>query len=175
VPLQHGDDAMLARMKRGGSAGSYLRLLERLRAAMPEIAVRTTFLVGFPGESDESFASLVRFVREARFDRVGVFTYSPEEGTPGFSMEEAVPKKLARERRAALMEAQQPLSLEKNRELLGREITVLRESERAGRTWRDAPEIDGLVRLEGATGEPGTFVRARVREALPYDVIAEAI
>ena len=176
IPLQHGADTMLKRMKRGGSVASYHRILERLRGAMPDIAIRTTFLVGFPGETDEEFGQLKSFVEEAKFDRVGVFAYSPEEGTPGHDMTPVVPKKVARERRAQLMEAQQPISLARNLELVGREIAVLMEAGGKGRSWRDAPEIDGIVRVTGAEGSlPGSWVRARVVEALPYDVIAEAI
>jgi ribosomal protein S12 methylthiotransferase len=176
VPLQHGSDAMLRRMKRGGSVASYHRLLERLRSAMPDIAVRTTFLVGFPGETDAEFDQLMAFLTEARFDRVGVFTYSPEDGTPGYEMKPVVPKKLARARRAALMEAQQPISLSCNRELLGREVDVLMESATQGRTWRDAPEIDGVAQVRGTDSiAPGRWVRARIVEALPYDVIAQAM
>ncbi len=176
VPLQHGSDTMLKRMKRGGSAASYHRLLARLRSAMPDIAVRTTFLVGFPGETDDEFDALTKFVTEARFDRLGVFTYSPEEGTPGFDMTPVVSKKLARERRASLMETQQPLSLQRNRELVGREIDVLMERSGVGRTWRDAPEIDGAAQVRGAeSAAPGSWVRAKIVEAQPYDVIAQAM
>ncbi|MGC4045982.1 MAG: 30S ribosomal protein S12 methylthiotransferase RimO [Armatimonas sp.] len=176
IPLQHGSDSMLRRMKRGGSVASYHRLLARLRTAMPDIAVRTTFLVGFPGETDAEFAELESFVSEAQFDRVGVFTYSPEEGTPGYDMTPVVSKKLARERRAALMETQQPISLARNRELVGRSIAVLMEGEGRGRTWRDAPEIDGIAQVRGAdTATPGSWAQARVVEALPYDIVAEAM
>ncbi len=177
VPLQHGDDAMLARMKRGGSVASYKRLCERLRNAMPDIALRTTFLVGFPGEDDAAFANLLEFVKEAHFDRLGVFEYSPEEGTPGFEMTPVVPQRIAARRRRALMAAQQPLSLAKNEALVGREMDVLVEGRRGadliGRSYRDAPEIDGsvIVRGEGTdSAAPGEWVRVRITEAQPYDV-----
>lgn len=176
VPLQHGDDGMLRRMKRGGSVASYLRLFERLRAAIPDIAIRTTFLVGFPGEDDAAFENLLRFVGEARFDRLGVFEYSPEEDTPGFAMEPRVPKRIARERRRAVMAAQQPIALARNAALVGREIDVLVEGQRedtlVGRSWRDAPEIDGSVFVSGANDAPGVWLRARVTEARPYDLVA---
>lgn len=179
IPLQHGDDSMLRRMKRGGSVSSYYRLLERLRGAMPDIAVRTTFLVGFPGEDAAAFENLRRFVEEARFDRLGVFEYSPEEGTPGFALHPRVPERIARQRRRALMAAQQPISLACNQALVGREFDVLIEGQRQelllGRSWRDAPEIDGQVLVTGSTAALGTWQRVRVTAAEPYDLIAEAI
>ena len=182
VPLQHGDDGMLKRMKRGGSQASYLRMLDRLRTAMPDIAVRTTFLVGFPGEDDMAFDSLNGFVNAAQFDRLGVFTYSPEEGTPGHEMTPRVPKRIANERRDALMRTQQPISLALNTALVGTECDVLAERYEAdgtliARSWRDAPEIDGTVRVTGTYGgiTPGNFVRVRITDAEPYDVTAVAV
>ncbi len=179
VPLQHGDDGMLKRMKRGGSSSSYLRMLERLRTAMPDIAVRTTFLVGFPGEENCAFENLVRFVQEARFDRLGVFAYSPEEGTPGFDMTPAVPKKIGRQRRDVLMQAQQPISLAQNERWVGTETDVLIEGRAENgtllaRSWRDAPEIDGTVRVVNApdSAKPGDWLRVRVIGAEFYDVTA---
>lgn len=177
IPLQHGDDGMLKRMKRGGSVSSYYRLLERLRTAMPDMVVRTTFLVGFPGEDAAAFESLSRFVREARFDRLGVFEYSPEEGTPGFELRPRVPERIARQRRRALMALQQPISLAANQALVGRELEVLVEGiageVRIARSWRDAPEIDGTVQVSGSQAQPGDWVRVRVTRAEPYDVFAE--
>ncbi len=183
IPLQHGDDAMLKRMKRGGSQASYLRLFERLRTAMPDIAIRTTFLVGFPGEDDDAFASLSRFVAESRFDRVGVFEYSPEDGTPGFDMEPRVPKAISARRRRALMAQQQPISLEINRALVGRTFPVLAEARRGddliARSWRDAPEIDGSVIIRGGASAlvaaPGDWLDVRVTAAEPYDLTAEPV
>ena len=183
IPLQHGDDGMLKRMKRGGSVSSYYRLLERLRGAMPDIAVRTTFLVGFPGEDAAAFAQLSAFVKEARFDRLGVFEYSPEEGTPGFELRPRVPERIARQRRRALMALQQPISLAANQALVGRELEVLVEGREGdaliARSWRDAPEIDGTVRVVGAQksggaqAELGSWLRVRITEAQPYDLYAE--
>lgn len=176
VPLQHGDDDMLKRMKRGGSVASYSRLFERLRAAMPDIAIRTTFLVGFPGEDDTSFANLRRFVEESRFDRLGVFEYSPEEGTPGFEMTPRVSKKAAVSRRRTLMAVQQPVSLAINERLVGRELDVLIEGRKGddliARSYRDAPEIDGSVLVRGGDAVPGEWMSVRVIEALPYDLVA---
>jgi ribosomal protein S12 methylthiotransferase len=177
IPLQHGDDGMLKRMKRGGSVSSYYRLLERLRSAMPDIAVRTTFLVGFPGEDAAAYAQLSRFVQEARFDRLGVFEYSPEEGTPGFELRPRVPERIARQRRRGLMALQQPISLAANQALVGKEFEVLVEGREGdaliARSWRDAPEIDGTVRVVGAQAELGSWLRVRITEAQPYDLYAK--
>jgi ribosomal protein S12 methylthiotransferase len=183
IPLQHGDDGMLKRMKRGGSVTSYLRLFDRLRSAMPDITIRTTFLVGFPGEDDTAFLNLKSFVEQARFDRLGVFTYSPEEGTPGYDMTPRVPQKLAETRRRELMALQQPISLACNQQWVGREMSVVVEGRRGEnlvtRSWRDAPEIDGTVIVK-ATGNrnndesiaPGTWLTVRITEARPYDLVA---
>lgn len=178
VPLQHGDDAMLKRMKRGGSVSSYLRLFERLRAAMPDIAVRTTFLVGFPGEDGAAFKNLIAFVNEAHFDRLGVFTYSPEEGTPGFDLKPRVGRRIADQRKNALMATQQPIALAKNQALVGRELDVVIEGRReaqtlVARSYRDAPDIDGLVLVKNApAAAPGDWLRVRVTEAQTYDLVA---
>ncbi len=180
MPLQHGDDAMLKAMKRGGSVEQYKRLFGRMREALPDLALRTTFLVGFPGETDAQFENLLDFVREMRFDRVGVFTYSAEEDTPAFDLPDAVPARVMRQRRDALMAAQQPLSLANNQKWLGRTLDVLIESRRGaegrtdavGRSFRDAPEIDGTVMVRGCDAAPGTTVPARVTEAEPYDLYA---
>jgi len=180
MPLQHGDDTMLKAMKRGGSVEQYKRLFGRMREALPDLALRTTFLVGFPGETDAQFENLLDFVREMRFDRVGVFTYSAEEDTPAFDLPDAVPARVMRQRRDALMAAQQPLSLANNQKWLGRTLDVLIESRRGaegrtdavGRSFRDAPEIDGTVMVRGCDAAPGTTVPARVTEAEPYDLYA---
>ncbi|MFY7952241.1 MAG: MiaB/RimO family radical SAM methylthiotransferase, partial [Armatimonadaceae bacterium] len=178
VPLQHGDDAMLTRMKRGGSVSSYLRLMDRLRCAMPDIAVRTTFLVGFPGEDDASFRNLCDFVGDARFDRLGVFEYSPEEGTPGFGMKPTVPKRVAARRRRELMELQQGIADRAQRDWVGRQIDVLVEkadsSGFVGRSYRDAPEIDGVVRFSGEGYLPGSWATVRIEESGPYDLAGTA-
>jgi ribosomal protein S12 methylthiotransferase len=145
---------------------------------MPDIAIRTTFLVGFPGEDDAAFENLCRFVEEARFDRLGAFEYSPEEGTPGFDMGPRVPRKVAAARRNRLMALQQPISLAVNEALVGREMDVLVEGRRGeealvARSWRDAPEIDGVVLVQGgAEAAPGEWLRVRVTEARPYDLVA---
>ncbi len=176
MPLQHGDDQMLKAMKRGGSVEQYKRLFGKMREALPSLTLRTTFLVGFPGETDAHFDNLLEFVTEMRFDRLGVFTYSAEEGTPAFALDDPVPNKMMRARRDALMAAQQSISLQNNQKWLGRELDVLVESRRGsdavGRSFRDAPEIDGTVLVKDCDAAPGTFVSSRVSAAEPYDLEA---
>jgi ribosomal protein S12 methylthiotransferase len=182
MPLQHADDAMLRAMRRPMSYAGYLQLLADFRAAAPDVAIRTTFIVGFPGETKEQFATLERFLEQARFDRVGVFEYSVEEGTPSATLEPKVPSQTKRARREALMRRQQAISLERNQQWVGRELDVLIEGRSpgdptlaVGRSFRDAPEIDGQVFVRACFAPPGSFVRARVLEAQPYDLIAEPI
>ena len=176
MPLQHADDAMLRAMKRERSADALRRLLERVRAAIPGVALRTSFIVGFPGETDAAFAALVDFVREQKFDRVGVFTYSHEENTAAYGLADQVSEGVKRRRRAELMEVAAEISLEKNRGLVGREIEVMVEGAAPGRATRlrartsaQAPEIDGMVLLSGEA-EPGEIVRARIERATTYDL-----
>ena len=176
MPLQHADDAMLRAMKRERSADALRSLLERVRAAIPEVALRTSFIVGFPGETDAAFATLVDFVREQQFDRVGVFTYSREENTAAYDLADQVPEAVKRRRRAELMEVAAEISLDKNRGFIGREIEVMVEGAAPGRatrlrarTWAQAPEIDGMVLLSGEA-EPGEIVRARIERASTYDL-----
>jgi ribosomal protein S12 methylthiotransferase len=176
MPLQHADDAMLRAMKRERSADALRRLLERVRAAIPGVALRTSFIVGFPGETDAAFAALVDFVREQKFDRVGVFTYSREENTAAYGLADQVSEGVKRRRRAELMEVAAEISLEKNRGLVGREIEVMVEGAAPGRATRlrartsaQAPEIDGMVLLSGEA-EPGEIVRARIERATTYDL-----
>jgi len=172
IPLQHGDDRVLAAMNRRGSRSQYLDLVRRLRQACPEIALRTSIIVGFPGEGEEEFENLLSFVEEIRFDRMGAFTYSREDGTPAARLPDRVPKAVARRRYERLMEVARRISLERNRRMIGWEMEVLVESAGTGRSYRDAPEIDGIVRLVGGDSRPGEIVRATVIEAADYDVTA---
>ncbi len=178
IPLQHGDDAILRAMRRERSAAALHRILERIRKRIPGVAIRTSFIVGFPGETEAAFKRLNDFVREEQFDRMGVFTYSREENTAAYDLADQVPESVKRARRAELMETQAEISLKKNRGLIGRELEVLVEGPMAGRATRlrgrtsgQAPEIDGAVFLNGEA-EPGEFVRARVDRALSYDLHA---
>jgi ribosomal protein S12 methylthiotransferase len=179
MPLQHADDGVLRAMRRERSAQALRNLLQRIRGRIPAAALRSSFIVGFPGESEQAFQRLVEFVREHQFDRVGVFTYSREEGTAAYDMAGQVPEREKRRRRAELMRTQADISLSRNRSLVGSEVEVLVEGELPGRATRmrgrtasQAPEIDGMVVLRGIA-EPGQFVRATVRQALTYDLVAE--
>ena len=186
VPLQHCAASVLRRMKRPSNTRMVRDMLATLRDAMPDIAIRTTFIVGYPGETDAEFEELLAFVREEAFDHVGCFTFSPQSESPAAHEPDQVPERLKRLRQGALMEVAQQVSLQRNRALVGREIDVLVESASAargrdvaeglvaGRSYRDAPEVDGLVLLEG-DHSASAFVRAKVTQALPYDVMAAPV
>ncbi|MBX3112517.1 MAG: 30S ribosomal protein S12 methylthiotransferase RimO [Fimbriimonadaceae bacterium] len=173
IPFQHTHPDVLRRMKRPWDGERYLRVIEKVRAAVPDVAVRTTFIVGFPGETEAEFSSLLDFVQEARLDRVGAFTYSREAGTPSADMPGQVPFRVKRERYDRLMRAQSVVALEKNWSWVGRELEVLVDEVKdgwvAGRSFRDAPEIDGWVYAKGSA-RPGSFVRVTVDEAHTHDL-----
>jgi ribosomal protein S12 methylthiotransferase len=174
MPLQHGSVSMLRRMRRPANMTMVRRTLADLREAMPEIALRTSLIVGFPGETEAEFEELLDFVREVQFDHLGVFTFSPQERTPAAVMDGQLSERLKRTRRAAVMKLQQGISLARNRALVGAELDVLIESTdgngtATGRSHRDAPEVDGAVHVRGAA-QPGDIIRARVTEAQPYDL-----
>ncbi len=178
VPLQHAHPRVLRRMRRPADVEGVRRTVERLRTAMPEIAIRTTFLVGYPGESEVEFQALLDFVAEMEFDRVGVFAYSHEEGTPAATLKDDVPPEVKEERRERLMEVQQNISLAKNQALVGRTLDVLIEGQgdglSVGRSYRDAPEIDGLVLVQ-AELPVGEIIPVRFTAALEYDLVAEPV
>ncbi|HEV2859819.1 MAG TPA: 30S ribosomal protein S12 methylthiotransferase RimO [Pyrinomonadaceae bacterium] len=186
MPLQHASQNVLKLMKRGGNRQSLERLIERVRARVPGIAVRTTFITGFPGETEEDFEELRAFVRSVGFDRVGVFTYSDEEGTPAFELPDKVDARTARRRRTQLMKDQSRISLRKNRARVGSVVRVLFEgaSEETDLLWQgraesQAPEIDGCVLIndapEGCAPEPGDFVQVEITEAQEYDLVGRII
>jgi ribosomal protein S12 methylthiotransferase len=179
VPLQHASDPVLRAMKRGTSAERQRRLVERLREAIPELTLRTTFIVGFPGETDADFEALCAFVREARFDRVGIFRYSDEEGTTAFALPGKVPRAVARERYRRLGEIQSAILAEKLAALAGTERQVLVDAAGprglVGRLASQAPEIDGVVFLKGGDASPGDLVRARIAGARGVDLEAEVV
>ena len=184
LPLQHADADLLKAMRRGGSGASHLKLLESLRQGVPEIALRTTFIVGFPGETEARFETLLDFVRAARFDRVGAFVYSEEKGTPAAALPDDVPETVKEERRARLMQVQEEVALERQRALVGRTLPVLVEGPHqesdllvAGRTEGQAPEIDGGVILTDAPRVlfPGEFVEVRIDEAHPHDLVGAVV
>ena len=179
VPLQHIDDRMLKIMRRGHSARVTHELIERLRARVPDLVLRSTFIVGHPGETDEMFEGLCEFLTAAELDRVGVFTYSKEAGTVSAMLPHRVPAAVAAERQARLMELQRGVSHKKNQAMIGRTIEVLVEGESdeselllQGRWYGQAPEIDGSVYLADGTAQPGDLVRARVTDGSDYDLAA---
>ena len=179
VPLQHIDERMLKIMRRGHSARVTHELIERLRARVPDLVLRSTFIVGHPGETDEMFDALCGFVTDAALDRVGVFTYSKEPGTVSAMLPNRVPAAVASERRERLMELQRQVSHAKNQAMIGRTIEVLVEGESdesehllQGRWYGQAPEIDGSVYLADGTAQPGDLVRARVTDGSDYDLAA---
>lgn len=179
IPLQHAHPDILRAMKRPWDGERYLRLFEKLRAVMPDCAIRTTFIVGFPGETDEHFSYLLDWLQIARLDRVGAFTYSRESGTPAHEFPNQVSAKEKRRRYDQLMKVQQRISLDKNRQWIGRTVRVLIEQLAAdewmiGRSFRDAPEIDGVVYLQG-TEMPGEIIEAHVTEASEYDLYARPL
>jgi ribosomal protein S12 methylthiotransferase len=175
VPLQHASDPVLAAMRRGTTAERQQRLVERLRAGIPDLTLRTTFIVGFPGETDADFEALCEFVRAVRFERVGVFRYSDEEGTAAHALAHKVPRRVARERQRALVALLRELQAEQQGALVGREVEVLVDAggrDRArGRLRSQAPEIDGEVWLRGAA-RAGTLVRARIEAVRGADLVA---
>jgi ribosomal protein S12 methylthiotransferase len=177
IPLQHAHPDTLRRMKRPWDGERYLRLLEKVRAAMPEVAIRTTFIVGFPGETDEEFRYLLDFVKDARLDRVGAFVFSREPGTPSHDMPDQVSAKVKQERYDKLMRTQQKISLEVNQGWVGRSLPVLVEDRQSdwwvGRSHRDAPEIDGMVFFQGDAAL-GQTVEVEVTRAEAYDLYGQS-
>jgi ribosomal protein S12 methylthiotransferase len=178
MPLQHISDRMLQSMRRERDGAAIRRLLERIRRRIPSVTVRTAFIVGFPGETEADFAELMAFVQEARFERLGVFRYSKEEGTAAATFGEQVPESVKRARRAALMRAQAEISAAANRNLVGTRQTVLTcgEDDRGrayGRLPTQAPEIDGVVHLHG-TVQTGVLTPVRITASNVYDLRAEA-
>lgn len=177
IPLQHGHPEVLKRMRRPANIEWVYQTIEKLRTAMPGIAIRTTFIVGYPGETDQEFDALLKFIHDLRFDRVGAFTYSHEIGTPSGSLPGQVPDDVKEARRAQLMEEQQSISLQRNQELIGKTLPVLIEGYgdglSVGRCYRDAPEIDGMVISEEQL-PVGEMVPVRITGAMPYDLIGTA-
>jgi ribosomal protein S12 methylthiotransferase len=177
MPLQHTHPWTLARMRRPHRDTD--DLVAWMRDRVPGLVLRTTFIVGFPGETEEEFAYLLDSVRRLRFDRVGVFTYSHEEGTAAFSGEDDVSAREKTRRRSRLMAAARDITVASNREMIGKELEVLIEGRPepgsewyAGRSYRDAPEVDGLVLVRAAELAVGEIVRVRIERALAYDLLA---
>lgn len=178
MPIQHVDDEILARMARRPNGGRIRELFRRVRDADPLFALRTTIMVGFPGEGEDQFLDVLGFLEEMELDRVGAFVWSPEDGTPAASLPGRVPRDVAEERWARLMDVQSEISQERGELFIGHELDVLIEEldddgVAWGRSYRDAPEVDGMVCVDGAGGvAPGDIVRARVTESVGHDLSA---
>jgi ribosomal protein S12 methylthiotransferase len=186
IPLQHASQNVLKLMKRGGNRASLERLIERVRDRVPGIAVRTTFITGFPGETDADFAELLAFIKQVEFDRVGVFTYSDEEGTPAYDLPNKVEPKTAKKRRDRLMKEQAKISLRRNNAKIGEIFQVLFEGESTesdllwqGRLETQAPDIDGCVLIsdtpETFIPKSGEMVSVLITEAQEYDLVGRIV
>ena len=180
LPIQHASDRILKRMGRRTTRAQLTAIIEKLRKEIPDIVLRTTLLTGFPGETEADHQEVMEFVDEMEFDRLGAFTYSPEEGTPAETMEGQIPEEVKEERRDEIMELQQEISLEKGNDRIGQELLVMIEGKVSGesayiaRTYGDAPKVDGYIFVQ--TGEllmTGDFAKVRVTGALEYDLIGE--
>ena len=186
IPLQHASPVVLKRMKRGGSAEIFLRSIEKMRAAVPDLTLRTSFIVGFPGETEADFEQLCDFVKVARFDWLGVFSYSDEDGAAAFNLDQKIPPREIERRRKKLMQIQKQISKRMKAELVGRELEILAEgpSEETallweGRTPLHAPEIDGKVFIndfgDRATLTRGEFYHCAITESYDYDLVARIL
>ena len=182
IPIQHASDGILKRMGRRTSKQELIDIVGRLRKEIPDICLRTTLITGFPGETQEQHEELMQFVDEMEFDRLGVFTYSPEEGTPAAAMPDQIAEEVKEERQAELMELQQEIAFDAAEDMKGREVLVMIEGKVAdenayvGRTYKDAPNVDGLIFIN--TDEElvsGDFARVKVTGALDYDLIGELL
>lgn len=182
LPIQHASDEILKRMGRRTSKKQLIEIVGRLRKEIPDITLRTTLITGFPGETKEQHEELMEFVDTMEFERLGVFTYSPEEDTPAAVMQDQIPEEIKEERQAELMELQQDIVFEQAEEMIGKELLVMIEGKVAdenayvGRTYRDAPNVDGLIFVN--TDQElmsGDFAKVRVTGALEYDLIGELL
>ena len=181
IPLQHVSRGILSRMRRGGDAESYLSLIDRMRRTVSGIAVRTTFIVGFPGEGEAEFRELCEFVREARFDNLGAFAYSPEPGSASEPLGDPIPADEKERRRGFLLSLQQPIARRKNRALVGKVVEAIVEGSCGetehlleGRVRSQAPEIDGRLLINDTSGRDvraGAIVNVRISEAHDYDLV----
>jgi ribosomal protein S12 methylthiotransferase len=182
IPLQHASESVLKRMKRPTGKGNLLGMVNRIRERVPGVAIRSSFIVGFPGETEDDFATLMSFVREAEFDNVGVFTFSDEEGTTSFALDGRVDPTLKEERRRHLLATQKRISKKVNTRRVGQRMDVLIEGTHPdtdlllrGRMQGQAPEIDGTVIINDGGGEVGQFVTCEVTEAHAYDLVARVV
>ncbi|HHW66884.1 MAG TPA: 30S ribosomal protein S12 methylthiotransferase RimO [Epulopiscium sp.] len=182
MPIQHANTSILKRMGRRSTKEDLIHLINKLRKRIPDICLRTTLIVGFPGETDEEYEDLVQFVKDMNFDRLGVFTYSKEEGTPAAKMRGQIPKKIKEFRKDKIMKLQQAICEEKSAQCVGRTLEVIidgklpEENVYCGRTYRDAPEIDGMV-FVSADEEllSGDFIKASITSSNEYDLIGRIV
>ncbi len=182
IPLQHSHPEILRRMQRGGSGRQYLELLERARREVPDIFLRSSFIVGFPGETDEHFADLLEFVREARFDHLGGFVFSPQPGTPAEELDGQPPESVARRRYRRLLAEQKPIARERRQRLVGRTMEVLVEGScdetehlLQGRHQGMAPDIDGRILINDGTAPPATFAEVEITAAYADDLVGRIV
>lgn len=180
LPLQHISNKILKRMNRPIRKGDVISLINKLRDRIPNLTLRTTFIVGFPGETDKDFEELLNFVKEFRFERLGGFVFSREEGTPAYDFPQQIPARIKKERLKELMLLQQSISVEINNSYLGKEIEVLIDEVKSGkpkiaigRTLADAPEIDGKIVVKTNKAQVGKFIKVKVTEASEYDLVGE--
>ena len=188
IPLQHINNRILKAMNRGINKAAIIKLITRLRKEIPALTIRTTFLVGFPGETDEEFNELLQFISEMKFERLGIFSYSREEGTPAHGLKGQVPEKVKKERFDLLMRRQQEIARAVNARELGREVEVLIDEpsenkqlpgqprEFIGRTAADAPEVDGTCFVTSRKDHvSGDFIKVKITDTLEYDLVGEEI
>jgi len=178
MPIQHAADSILKSMNRGLGQDGIRNRIQRLRDAIPEIAIRTTLIVGYPGETENNFNSLQDFVEEMKFDRLGVFTYSEEEGTGAAHLDDNIPRQVKDDRKNLLIEIQNEISLDRNESFVGKTLKVLVDQEgenvSVGRTEYDSPEIDNIVHIQGKV-DKGNFVQVRIESANEYELIGSIV
>jgi len=176
IPLQHISDNLLKSMRRGVTSKRTRELIYKLKENIPDVTIRTTFIVGYPGETEENFNELCEFVKEIKFDRFGVFTFSQEENTASYILGDPISVKIKEERKKILMSIQQEVSLQKNQSFVGKDLKVLIENVEGsyyiGRSYRDAPEVDGevLIKSDSNNIEIGKFYNVRVNDFDEYDL-----
>ena len=178
MPIQHAADTILKSMKRGLGQDGIRNRINRLRSAIPEIAIRTTLIVGYPGETEDDFNSLRGFVEEMKFDRLGIFTYSEEEGTGAAHLDDNIPRQVKDDRKNILLDIQHEISLDRNESFIDKTLKVLVDQEgenvSVGRTEYDSPEIDNIVHIQGKV-DKGNFVRVKIESANEYELIGSIV
>ncbi|MFH1778628.1 MAG: 30S ribosomal protein S12 methylthiotransferase RimO [Candidatus Omnitrophota bacterium] len=181
LPIQHINDRILKMMRRGASKKAILNLLKKLRKEIPDLVIRTSIIVGFPGETEAEFKELLEFIKDAQFERLGCFAYSREEGSPAYDFSSQISDAEKKSRWDEVMKVQQDVSRENNRKLMGRELDVIIDEKDdsdpnlyLGRSHMDAPEVDGIVYVKGSNIKVGEFVRVKIVDTYEYDLVGEA-